>query len=202
MSNTRFVKELSRNPELMIQLVELAYVPDDGIVEQLEGVAATNRKTLGECATHIMLFGRNLVSFMDDKGTLNEQFMNQYIDQLYKLAKERKRSGVVDAVFGNILGDIPRDENYPPKALCELVERLGSNKVDLHIRIRLNSRGLHFCGGGGNQERAMVSELEKYKEKTKLLYPRMTRIFEDLINENRRMAVQMDNESRIDDLEY
>ena len=61
---------------------------------------------------------------------------------------------------------------------------------------------MHFCGGGGNQERAMVSDLEKYKEKTKLLYPRMTRIFEDLINENRRMAVQMDNESRIDDLEY
>ena len=202
MSNTRFVKELSRNPELMIQLVELAYVPDDGIVEQLEGVAATNRKTLGECAIHIMLFGRNLVSFIDDKGTLNEQFMNQYIDQLYKLAKERKRLKVIDSVVGNILGDIPRDDNYPPKALCELVERLGSDKVDLHIRIRLNSRGMHFCGGGGNQERAMVSELEKYKEKTKLLYPRMTRIFEDLINENRRMAVQMDNESRIDDLEY
>ena len=202
MSNTRFVKELSRNPELMIQLVELAYVPDDGIVEQLEGVAATNRKTLGECAIHIMLFGRNLVSFIDDKGTLNEQFMNQYIDQLYKLAKERKRLKVIDSVVGNILGDIPRDDNYPPKALCELVERLGSDKVDIHIRIRLNSRGMHFCGGGGNQERAIVSELEKYKEKTKLLYPRMTRIFEDLINENRRMVVQMDNESRIDDLEY
>jgi hypothetical protein len=202
MSNTRFVKELSRNPELMMQLVELASVPDDGIEEQLEGVAAANRKTLGECAIHIMLFGRNMVSFIDGKGTLNEQFMNQYIDQLYKLAKERKRLKIIDSVVGNILGDIPRDKNYPPKALCELVERLGSDKVDLHIRIRLNSRGMHFCGGGGNQERAMVSELEKYKEKTKLLYPRMTRIFEDLINENRRMAVQMDNESRIDDLEY
>lgn len=202
MSNTRFVKELSRNPELMIQLVELAYVPDDGIVEQLEGVAATNRKTLGECAIHIMLFGRNLVSFIDDKGTLNEQFMNQYIDQLYKLAKERKRLKVIDSVVGNILGDIPRDDNYPPKALCELVERLGSDKVDLHIRIRINSRGMHFCGRGGSEERALVSKLEKYREKTKLLYPRMTRIFEDLINENRRMAVQMDNESRIDDLEY
>ena len=202
MSNTRFVKELSRNPELMIQLVELAYVPDDGIVEQLEGVAATNRKTIGECATHIMLFGRNLVSFMDDKGTLNEQFMNQYIDQLYKLAKERKRLKFIDSVVGDILGDIPRDDNYPPKALCEIVERLGSDKVDLHIRIRINSRGMHFCGRGGSEERALVSKLEKYREKTKLLYPRMTRIFEDLINENRRMAVQMDNESRIDDLEY
>ena len=202
MSNTRFVKELSRNPELMMQLVELAYVPDDGIEEQLEGVAAANRKTKGECAFHILFFGRNIVSFMDDKGELDEQFMNQYIDQLYELAKERKRQKVIDCVVGDILGDIPRDENYPPKALCEIVERLGNDKVDLHIRIRLNSRGMHFCGGGGNQERAMVSELEKYKEKTKLLYPRMTRIFEDLINENRRMAVQMDNESRIDDLEY
>ena len=202
MSNTRFVKELSRNPELMMQLVELAYVPDDGIEEQLEGVAAANRKTKGECAFHILFFGRNIVSFMDDKGELDEQFMNQYIDQLYELAKERKRQKVIDCVVGDILGDIPRNENYPPKALCEIVERLGNDKVDLHIRIRLNSRGMHFCAAGGNQERAMVSELEKYKEKTKLIYPRMTRIFEDLINENRRMAARMDDEARIDDLEY
>ena len=61
---------------------------------------------------------------------------------------------------------------------------------------------MHFCAAGGKQERAMVSELEKYKEKTKLLYPRMTRIFEDLINENRKMAARMDDEARIDDLEY
>ena len=202
MSNTRFVKELSHNPELMVQLLELAYVFDDGTVEQKESVADENRKVVRDCAFHILYFGRNLVSFKDDKGNLDESFMNQYIDQLYKLTKERERSGVVDAVVGNILGDITRDENYPPKALCELVERLGSDIVDLHIRIRLNSRGMHFCGGGGNQKRAMVSELEKCKEKTKLLYPRMTRIFEDLINENRRMAVRMDNESRIDDLEY
>lgn len=202
MSNTRFVKELSRNPELMIQLVELAYVPDDGIVEQLEGVAAANRKIKGECAFHILFFSRNIVSFIDDKGELDEPFMNQYIDQLYELAKERKRSGAIDAVVGNILGDIPRDDNYPPEALCKIVERLGNDKVDLHIRIRLNSRGMHFCAAEGNQERAMVSELEKYKEKTKLIYPRMTRIFEDLINENRRMAARMDDEARIDDLEY
>ena len=34
---------------------------------------------------------------------------------------------------------------------------------------------------GGNQERSIVSRFEKYREKTKLLYPRMTKIFDDLI---------------------
>ena len=203
-NNLRFIKELSHNPELMVQLLELAYVSDDGIVEQMEGVAAENRKVVGDCAFHILYFGRNLVSFKDDKGNLDESFMNQYIDQLYKLAKERKRSGVVDAVVGNILGDIPRDENYPPKALCEIVERLSSDKVDQHISIRLFNRGItgRSYNEGGVQERCVVAEFEKYRQKTKLLYPRMTKIFDDLIEEYKKLAGNEDVEASIADLEY
>ena len=202
--NLRFIKELSRNPELMIQLLELAYVSDDGTAELMEGVAAENRKVVAECAFHILYFGHNLVSFNDDKGNLDESYMNQYIDQLYKLAKERKRLGVVDAVVGNILGDIPRDENYPPKALCEIVERLSSDKVDQHIGIRLFNRGITWrsINEGGEQERCVVAEFEKYKQKTKLLYPRMTKIFDDLIEEYKRMAGKEDVEASIADLEY
>lgn len=205
MSNTRFIKELSHNPEMMVELVELTYISDDRSQEQLEGVAAENRKVYGECASHILLFGRNLVSFMDDKGELDGAFLKQYIDKLYELAKERKRLGVIDYVVGNILGDIPRDENYPPKELCEVVEELQSGVVDQHIRIRIvNSRGIvgRSYNEGGDQERHIVAKFEKYKEKTKLLYPRMTKIFDDLIWEYNREAGNQDVEGSIADLEY
>jgi len=205
MSSMRFVKELSRHPELMIQLVELAYISDDGSQEQLEGVAAKNRKVYGECASHILLFGRNLVSFMNDKGELDGAFMKQYIDKLYDLAKERKRLGVIDYVVGNLLGDIPRGENYPPKELCEVVEELQSDVVDQHIRMRIvNSRGIisRSYNEGGDRERSIVARLEKYKQKTKLLYPRMTKIFDDLIGEYNREAGNQDVEASIADLEF
>lgn len=205
MSNSRFVKELSRNPELMIQLVELAYRPDDGKVEPLEGDANENKKLLAENAFHILYFEHPIISFNNEDGVFDGESMKQYIEQLYRLAKERKRVKVIDSVVGDILGDIHRDDNYPPQALCELVETLNSDIVDQSIRTRIcNSRGItvRAKNEGGNQERSIVSRFEDYREKTKLLYPRMTKIFDDLINGYKRMAGHEDEEAIIADLEY
>ena len=201
-SQLRFTKELSRDPELMIQLVELAYRPDDGKVEQLENDG--NKRLLSENAFHILYFGRPIVLFNNEDGAFDGERMRQYIESLYRLAKERKRVRTIDYVVGDILGDIPRDENYPPQALCELVEELGNDVVDQHISTRIhNSRGItsRAYNEGGNQERSIVSKFEKYREKTKLLYPRMTKIFDDLIKEYKNEAYHLDDEAKIADLE-
>ena len=200
----RFTKELSRDPELMIQLVELAYRPDDGEVEQLECGAKDNKRLLAENAFHILYFGRPIVLFNNEDGAFDGERMRQYIESLYRLAKERKRVRAIDYVVGDILGDIPRDENYPPQALCELVKELDNDVVDQHISTRIyNSRGItsRAYNEGGNQERSIVSKFEKYREKTKLLYPRMTKIFDDLIKEYKNEAYHLDDEAKIADLE-
>lgn len=204
-SKLRFTKELSRNPELMIQLVELASLPDGKEVTQAEISTVINRRPLVESAYHILFFSRNIVSFNNEEGVFDGEFMKCYVEQLYRLAKERNRSEVIDMVVGDILGDIPRDDNYPPQALCELVEKLGNDVVDQHIRLRIyNSRGItrRAYDEGGNQERSIVSKFEKYREKTKLLYPRMKKIFDDLIKCYKNVAVNMDNEAEIMDLQY
>lgn len=201
----RLSKELSKSPELLIQLVELVYLPDDKDVEKLEGAALENKKLLSECAFHILHFGHNVVSFKNDEGVFDGNHMKHYIEQLYKLGKERKRTNVIDYIVGDILGDIPRDENYPPTALCELLEDLNSDKVDDSIRTKIyNSRGVSVraCFEGGAQERSIVSRFEAYKEKTKLLYPRITKIFDCLIKDYKRDAGEMDVDALINDLEY
>lgn len=201
----RLSKELSRSPELLMQLVELVYLPDDKDVEKKEEVTNENRRLLSECALHILHFGHNVVSFKNDKGVFDGDHMKHYIEQLYKLAKERKRTNVIDYIVGEVLGDIPRDEYYPPTALCELLEDLNNDKVDDSIRTKIyNSRGVSVraCFEGGAQERTIVSRLEAYKEKTKLLYPRITRIFDRLINDYKREAGEMDVDAQLNDLEY
>ncbi len=204
MSKTRFVKELSRNPELLLQIVELAHTPNDEINERMQSVAKRNRDAMRRCASHILLFGKNPVVFIDDSGKLDESFMCQYIEKLNKLAIEKKMSEFTNAIIGNILGDIPRGENYPPTALCELVEQLNNDTIDQHISMRIfNSRGITVRSHkeGGEQERAIVATFERYKEKTKLLYPRMTKIFNGLIKEYSEEAGRVDVEASIEDLE-
>lgn len=206
MKNSRFVKELTRDPSLMIQLVEMAFVPDDGVVEQLDDdVAMENRQMMAKNAFHVFYFGCRMVPGMEDNGNLDDKALTSYVDQLYELAKEKKRTNVIDSIVGNMLGDIPRNDSYPPKVLCEIVEKLNSDVVDDHIRMRIyNSRGVtsRSYNEGGGKERHLVSKLEQYKEKTRLLYPRMTKIFNDLIKEYNNEAARTDDEAFIADLEY
>jgi len=203
MSELRFTKELSRNPELMIQLVELAFRPDDN-VEQSE-VDESDGRLMAECAFHILYFGHAIISFNNKDGVFDGEYMKQYIEQLYRLAEKRKRTKSIDLVVGNILGDIPRDSNYPPQALCELVEDLHNDTVDQTISTSIyNSRGvtIRAFNAGGDQERSIVSKFEEYKEKTSLLYPRMTEIFNRLIRIYKQEAGRLDDEALIADLEY
>lgn len=205
MSNLRLTKELSHNPELMIQLIELAYLPDDGDTEESEEKLSENKIHLARHAFHILHFGYNIVSFTNKDGILDENYITQYIERLYELAKERKRTKVLDNVVGIILGDIPRDNNYPSQALCDIVENLNSDEVDKAIYTRIyNSRGTtsRAYNEGGGQERHLVSQFEKYKERSRLISPRMTKIFDYLIKDYKRIANKEDNEALIADLEY
>ena len=204
-SKSRFTKELSHNPELMIQLVELAYLPDDRNTEESEEKLSENKIHLARHALHILNFSHNIVSFTNKDGRVDENYLTQYIERLYELAKERKRTEVINNVVGNILGDIPRDNNYPSQALCDIVENLNSDIVDRAIYIRIyNSRGTtsRAYNEGGDQERYLVSQFEVYKERSRLISPRMTKIFDYLIKDYKRIASKEDNEALIADLEY
>jgi len=204
-NHMRLSKELSRNPELLIQLVELAYLPDDGNIEQSGGVPSKNRRIMAENASYILHHGHSMVSFNDEDGVFDGDFMKQYIERLYALAEERRRTKVIDYIVGEILGGVLRNENYPPQALCKILEELNNDNIDGAIRCRIyNSRGVcvRAYNEGGDQERAIVSKFERYKERTKLLYPRITRIFDSLIKDYKREAGELDDAAQITDLEY
>lgn len=203
-TNLCLKKELSNKPELMIQIVELAYPPDDGNIEELEGSAPENRRLLAECAYHIIHLGHNLISFNSKEGEFEGDRMTYYIKELYRLAEERKRLKVINYVVGEILGDIPRDEKYPPIALCQLVEDLHNDVVDEVIYARIyNSRGVtcRAYNEGGDQERYIVAKFEKFKERTRTRYPRISEIFNRLIKAYKNEATRCDNEAIITDLE-
>ena len=198
----RLTRELNLHPELLMDIITLAYHPDDCDMEK--GEIDENKKLMAECAFHILHFRHNIISFVNEDGIFDGQRLKHYIESLYVMAKEKKRMKVIDYIVGDILGDIHRDDKYPPQELCEIVEELNNDKVDHSIRTRIyNSRGftIRAYNEGGDQERAIVSRFEKYKEQTKILYPRMTEIFNKLINVYKNDAGRIDNEALISDLE-
>lgn len=205
MSKSKFVKELTSDPNLMIQLVELAYRSDDGSVDQIENVSSESRKIMADLAWHILHYGCPLTLGISDDGILNEIALSDYIERLYALSYQKKRTKAVDIVIGFILGDVLCYKNYPIEAVCKIVEKLNNDAVDDCIKVRIqNSRGVvtRAYNEGGSQERKLMEKFEEFKKKTQLLYPRMTKIFDDLADGYKKSASEEDDNARINDLEF
>lgn len=205
MGKSRFVKELTSDPNLMIQLIEFTYKTDDGNVKQIDGIPPENRKVMAELAWHILHYGCSLTPGMNEDGSLDESVLSNYIERLYELARQKKRTRATDIVVGFMIGDVPCDEKYPIDVLGRIIQKLNNDDVDDHIRTRIiNSRGVvtRAYSEGGAQERTLAAKYDMIKKQTQLLYPRMAKIFNDLNEGYSAEASREDDNAYMIDLDF
>lgn len=200
----RLIKELMTDPSLLVELMVMAFTPDDDMEIDGNELEQRNKDIMARCAFNI-LYDLPCCPGVDTQGNVDSSALRTYINRLYELSVERHRSQVVDMVVGNLLGNLPRNETYPQPILGEIVEKLKSDSVDRHIRIRIfNSRGVTTRGftEGGDQERLLVALFKKYHDKVKFSYPRLAKIFSQLIQEYEHDAYREDYIAQLEDYEY
>lgn len=201
----RFIKELMSKPELLIELMVMAYKSDNGNEDaELSEFEINNRTVMARCSQQI-LYNFPCCPGVDDLGNVNSDALRTYIYRLYELSVVHHRSQVVDMMVGNLLGNLPRNDSYPHPILGELVEELKSDSVDDHIWMRIfNSRGVttRAYAEGGNQERSLVALFKGYRDKVKFKYPRLAKIYTNLMHEYEYYANQEDCIAQLEDLEY
>lgn len=201
----RLIKELMSTPELLIELMGMAYKSDgENEAEEVSESKQNIRKVMASNAFHI-LYNLSCCPGVDDQGNVNPDVLRSYIYRLYELSAERHRTQVVDMVVGTLLGNLPRNDSYPQAILGEIVEDLKSDLVDKHIRIRIfNSRGVIVRGfaEGGDQERSLAALFRSYRDRVKFTYPRLTTIFTNLMKDYERDANREDCVAQLEDLEY
>lgn len=200
----RLVKELMSKPELLMDLMVMAYKSDDGNDEDISEFEKNNKMILAHCSLQI-LYNFPCCPGVDNRGNVNPDKLRTYIYRLYELSVERHRSNVVDMIVGNLLGNLPRNGSYPQDIFGEIVEELKSDTVDDHIRMRIfNSRGVttRAFAEGGEQERTLVALFASYRDKVRFKYPRLAKIFTNLMQQYERDAKHEDIVAELEDLEY
>lgn len=201
----RLIKELMSKPELLIELMVMAYKSDEENEEEDVSQSKQNiRKMMASNAFHI-LYNLSCCPGVDDHGNVNPDTLRKYIYRLYELSADHHRSKVVDMIVGSLLGNLPRNDTYPQAILGEIVEELNRDSVDENIRIRIfNSRGVttRAFAEGGDQERSLVELFKSYRDKVKFTYPRLAKIYTKLMNEYERDANREDCVAQLEDLEY
>lgn len=202
-SELRLIKEMMRNPDLLMEIIMLLYKADDEQEPNHNTETDKRSELFANCAFHIM-WNFSCCPGVDNKGNVDSDFLRAYIERLYILASEKHRMNVIDTVVGNLLGNLPRNESYPQPVLCEIVEQLKSDSVDNSIRQKIrNSRGVttRFVTEGGEQERELVNLFKTYRDKVKFKSPRMTKILSELIRDYECDANREDIEATLTDLE-
>ena len=203
-SKLRIVQEALLKPEVMIDIISFAYLPEEDNMSDKKDVSDNNEITL-TLARHAfsLLHDIHTVPFIDNDNA-DIEGLKCYIKNLRELAVERKRILMTNHTIGHLLANIPENDDYPPEYLSEIIEQLSDDAVDESFRIQMsNKRGvtIRSLNTGGEIERRQIERYQRYAEKTRFSYPRITRVFDNLINEYQIMAQKEDNEAMLLDLE-
>lgn len=203
-SEMQFVKAIMHDPVLMMQLIELAKKKDDNAPEeQLSEEEFSNLVNAQRLANNVF-YNLHVPPCQKEDNSIDEKELKQYIDRLLELAKEHHIIGSTYYVIGQLLGNIPFGEDYPPRYLCEIVESFDNEKLCRSLSQKLfNREGFtsRSYNEGGTIERRRIARYKEYKRKVMFEYPIMAGVFDVLINDNEYYERREDFQARIQDLD-
>lgn len=203
-SNLIIVQEALLKPEVMIELISLAYLHCDDN-DNINKSSYQKDETSLMLSKHAfsLLYDLHKAPYVDIDQANVEDFKS-YIKHLQELAIERNLVKMTNHTIGHLLAYIPENDNYPPEYLSDMIEQLSDKTVDESYRIQMfNKRGVttRSINAGGDIERRLIERYQRYANKTRFSYPRITKIFNELIIEYQRIAQKEDNEAKLIDLE-
>jgi len=192
-------QHLLTDPELLLQLIALIYIPEgearEGRPEPSEGerAAATQAwrilhewKPFAGTAPQAMLSSEQLAAI---------------VERVRKLAAERRHSGIVDDHLGKALASAPAgaDGIWPHESVREVLERYTSEALaDGFLSGKRNLRGTtsRSPGDGGAQERQLAAQYETWQRRLAVTHPRTSALLGRLAEDYRSEANWEDTEVR------
>lgn len=200
-------KELASNPASFVEVLKWVFKPEEGssIEEPITDVdqeVLENRARQGWKLFHSW----SQIPGMAGDHSIDELFLNQWVDSARKLAAEAGRQTMADIQIGQVLAKYPENiPSWPNDAIFRLLERINSDPMKRNYSAGLfNKRGSSSRGpfDGGNIERGHAAYFKDLADKTKGSYPNISAIFRNMENNYLADAKRMDEEAERDKLEY
>lgn len=203
-NETRLIKEIMSNPESLMDLIDKTYMSSDEDERVVEIEQIKNDNSYALMGWHI-LYTLRRTPFVDSNNIIDEVALNNYIDQLQTLGKAKHKIKGVNTVIGELLGNYPVTEDYPPIPICDIIERLNNKEVNDGFRTRLyNKRGVTVRSAfdGGTLENIEADKYNRYADKIRYTHPIVCGIFDDLSRDYYQMAKDEDTRVKIEKMEF
>ncbi len=176
---------MARDPDLFVQLVEMAFKPASASREERPPPTESQRQMA--ISAYRILSGWPASQFapgLEGTGGLDIEPLSGWIDRAQEALAAVDRAAIGDQMIGTALASSPADPNgdWPGEAVRKVLDRLDSDDIDRGLLLALrNQRGVtsRAVTEGGEQERVLA---ERYRADSRrfLEWPRTAAIFTNL----------------------
>jgi hypothetical protein len=191
--------QIAQNPALFAQAIALAYKrKDEGEDPPEWRVENPEQRVAVASAAYRLLDQIRKIPGADETGRIDAATLATWLAEARRLCREYDRGDIGDHRLGQLLAKAPEDANgtWPCEAVCDAMERIASQSIGegFHIGV-YNSRGVHWRGEGGAQERELAAKYRIRAERLHFDYPFMGAILEGIALSYERDAAREDSEA-------
>ncbi|MDF2650272.1 MAG: helix-turn-helix protein [Paenibacillus sp.] len=194
-------RQLAKSPVLFVQVVALAYKRgDEGVDPPVWIIENPEQRAAVASAAHRLLEQITRIPGTDENGKIDAAALTAWLTEVRRLCREFGRAEICDHCLGQLLAKTPVGENglWPCEAVCEVMEGVASTEIGKGFYIGVhNSRGVHWRGEGGEQERELAAKYHTLAERLYFDYPYVGGILEDIAESYEHEARWQDSEARI-----
>jgi addiction module HigA family antidote len=193
-------RQVAESPVMFVQAVALLYRRSDDKEDPPEWrIEDPERRGAVMSAMHRLLDNVKRMPGTNDDGTISADALLHWLTEVRRLFAEHGRAETGDHCIGQLLAKAPKDaDGVPPQAVCDAMETVASQAIGEGFRIGVrNSRGAHWRGEGGSQERDLAAKFRRGAQRLRFDYPYTGRVLEDIAASYDHEAGWHDSEANV-----
>lgn len=194
-------RQIAESPAVFAQAVALAYKRADGGEDPPESrIDNSEQRVAAAMAAHSLLDQIGRIPGTDEGGRIDSAALSDWLADVRRLCREQARLVFGDQCLGQVLAKAPKGDDgvWPCQAVCEAMEEIASPEIAKGFQIGVqNSRGIHWRGEGGEQERELAATYRAWAERLRFDYPYVGGVLEEIASSYEREAGWQDSEASI-----
>src|SRR5690606_8058530 len=146
----------------------------DGDIAAAEGSTDTAKRAAENA--YYLLKKLSVVPGHNENGDLSAERLPARIDEVRRLCTEAGRMQGCDYQIGELLSRAPADDAgiWPCMPVRDVLDQVLTERMESGLTIGIyNSRGAHWRGEGGQQERALAEKYQAWARSQEYTHPRV-----------------------------
>ena len=193
-------KQIAVSPVLYVQAVGISFKRSDDGQDPNEWTFADPERQKSVASGTYRLLYRLRRTPGTDNGTVKINDLKEWLSKVRELCKMHGRADIGDQMIGQLLSrsQPDEDENWPSRPICEALEWMSSEHVGRGFHIGThNSRGVHWRGEGGDQERELAQKYRSAAQRVAFEFPYAGKLLEGIADSYDREAQWEDTDARV-----